>query len=68
MDERFRETMKAMDGPVLISRLQDYLYYYSDFYDTNFHLLSAAAKQNTEKWMRDLEGAFNPEEASVVLN
>ena len=66
MDERFRETMKAMDGPVLISRLQDYLYYYSDFYDTNFHLLSAAAKQNTEKWMRDLEGAFDQEEASVV--
>ena len=43
-----------MDGPVLISRLEDYLYHNEDFYDTNYHLLSQRAEQNTALWLRDL--------------
>ena len=55
VEERFQTAVKAMEGPVLISRLEDYLYQSSDFYDTNYHLLSEAAGRNTEKWLRDLQ-------------
>lgn len=54
MDERFREAIDGMDGPVLISRLEDYLYRNEDFYDTNYHLLSHRAEDNTALWLRDL--------------
>lgn len=54
MDELFRQAINAMDGPVLISRLEDYLYHNEDFYDTNYHLLSQRAEQNTALWLRDL--------------
>lgn len=54
MDRAFRESIAAMNGPVLISRLSDYVYHQNDFYDTNYHLLSEPAKQNTARWMRDL--------------
>ena len=54
VDALFREAVEAMDGPVLISRLEDYLYTTGDFYDTNYHLLSGSAARNTELWLRDL--------------
>ncbi|MBR2048774.1 MAG: leucine-rich repeat protein [Oscillospiraceae bacterium] len=54
MDTLFRQAVEAMDGPVLISRLEDYLYRNSDFYDTNYHLLSDPAERNTALWLRDL--------------
>ncbi|MBR5110085.1 MAG: leucine-rich repeat protein [Clostridia bacterium] len=62
MDQAFRESIAAMDGPVLISRLSDYLYHQNDFYDTNYHLLSEPAKQNTARWMKDLSAYWKAEE------
>ena len=55
MDSLFREAVREMDGPVLISRLEDFLYHHDDFYDTNYHLLSRQARQNTAVWLRDLQ-------------
>lgn len=54
-DELFRQTLSAMPGVTPISRQGDYLYHKDAFYDTNYHLLSEPAKQNTSLWMRDLE-------------
>ena len=54
MDRLFREAVEEMDGPVLISRLEDFLYRRGDFYDTNYHLLSEPARKNTSLWLRDL--------------
>jgi hypothetical protein len=54
MDELFRSAIEEMEGPVLISRLEDFLYGRDDFYDTNYHLLSEQASRNTEIWIRDL--------------
>ena len=56
VDGLFRDAVEAMDGPVLISELSDYLYRSGDFYDTNYHLLSEAARENTARWIRDLKG------------
>lgn len=55
MDDLFHQTIAAMDGPVLISHLSDYLYTSRDFYDTHYHLLTQHAYKNTEKWLRDLK-------------
>ena len=55
MDSLFREAVARMDGPVLISRLEDFLYHHDDFYDTNYHLLSQQARGNTAVWLRDLQ-------------
>ena len=54
VEERFRAAVKKLDGPVLISELEDFLYQRNDFYDTNYHLLSEAAGRNTAVWLRDL--------------
>lgn len=54
MDSLFRAAIEAMDGPVLISDLGDYLYRNNDFYDTNYHLLTEGASRNTALWLRDL--------------
>lgn len=54
-DELFRQTLSAMPGVTPISHQGDYLYHKDAFYDTNYHLLSEPAKQNTSLWMRDLE-------------
>lgn len=54
MERRFRELIGAMDGPVVVSRLQDYTYVTRDFYDTHYHLLTPQAYDNTRKWLRDL--------------
>ena len=61
VDEAFRASIAAMDGPVLISRLSDYLYQQTDFYDTNYHLLSEPAKRNTAKWMADFVAQLEKE-------
>lgn len=61
MDQAFRESIEAMNGPVLISRLSDYLHHHDDFYDTNYHLRSEPAKQNTARWMDDLSAYMNAE-------
>lgn len=55
MDDAFRQVIAAMNGPVLISHLQDYIYTARDFFDTHYHLLTQHAYQNTEKWLRDLK-------------
>ena len=52
---QFKKAIEAMDGPVLISELEDFLYQRSDFYDTNYHLLSEPARQNTAIWLRDVQ-------------
>lgn len=55
VDQRFAGAIKALDGPVLISHLEDFLYQRNDFYDTNYHLLSESARRNTRIWLRDLQ-------------
>lgn len=54
MERRLRELIEAMDGPAVISSLEDYFYVTRDFYDTHYHLLTPQAYGNTEKWLRDL--------------
>ena len=54
MDGLFQEAIEEMDGPALISTLEDFLYRHDDFYDTNYHLLSEPARENTNLWLRDL--------------
>ena len=61
MDQLFREAVEAMDGPVVISHLEDYRYHTEDFYDTNYHLLSGPARRNTALWIRDLKRAMEEE-------
>ena len=67
MDAAFRACIDAMDEGKLVSRLEDYLYRNGDFYDTNYHLLSEAARENTQRWLRDLraqmeqDGLWNAE-------
>ena len=55
MDNLFREAVEGMDGPALISALGDFLYRHDDFYDTNYHLLSQPARNNSAIWLRDLQ-------------
>lgn len=52
---RFRQIIDEMGGITVVSTLWDYLYENSDFYDTNYHLLSASASRNTDAWLRDLK-------------
>lgn len=54
IDALFRQAIAAMDGVELVSSLSDYLYHNEDFYDTNYHLLTAQAQENTRRWLRDL--------------
>ena len=54
MDAAFRSAIQKMNGSVLISRLGDFLFRQNDFYDTNYHLLTEQASQNTAVWIRDL--------------
>ena len=54
MDGLFRERFSAMEGITVVGQLSDYLYRNSDFYDTNYHLLTEAAQRNTWFWLRDL--------------
>lgn len=54
IDTLFRQSIEVMDGPVLISNLEDYLFHTNDFFDTNYHLRSQTAHENTALWLRDL--------------
>ncbi len=54
MNRLLQEAVGEMEGVAFISSLEDYLYQNSDFYDTNYHLVSQAAKENTALWLRDL--------------
>lgn len=51
----FSEKIEALDGPVLISNIWDFIYHSNDFYDTNYHLLSKQAVDNTAVWIRDIK-------------
>ena len=50
----FKSALEEMDGPVLVSKIWDYLYQRADFYNTAYHLLSSAVESNTALWLRDL--------------
>lgn len=54
MDSLLREAVGQMEGAALISSVEDYLYQNSDFFDTNYHLVTQAAEENTALWLRDL--------------
>lgn len=54
MDVLFRQTFSSMEGITVVGSLSDYLYCNSDFYDTNYHLLTETSRQNTQKWLEDL--------------
>ncbi len=58
VSKSFREAIEAMEGPVMLGRLENYLYRQGDFFDTNYHLLSYPAELNTRQWMTDLKGAL----------
>ena len=55
VDDRYRRAFRAMDGPTVISTVEDFLYTREDFYDTNYHLRSEPARLNTQIWLRDLQ-------------
>lgn len=55
VEEAFRQAIGEMRDAVLISQLSDYLYCDEDFSDTNYHLMSDAARRNTALWLRDLK-------------
>ena len=54
VEDTFSAAIAAMEGPVLISQMEDFLFHNTDFYDTNYHLRSQQAKENTAIWLRDL--------------
>ena len=54
LEEAFATAIAAMDGPVLISRMDEFLFHNQDFYDTNYHLRSQQVTENTAIWLRDL--------------
>lgn len=62
MDALFRSAIETMNGPVLISCLEDFLYHRDDFYDTNYHLLTQQAYDNTAIWIRDLLAQMEKDE------
>ena len=54
MDELFHAAVEDGGWAETVSILNDYLFGQHQMYDTNYHLLTEAAIQNTEKWLRDL--------------
>lgn len=55
VDTAVKEAFGSMEGVAVISDLPDFLYKRQDFYDTNYHLLTEKAVQNTALWIRDLQ-------------
>lgn len=55
MDRLFREHFGNMEGVTVVGSMADYLYHNQDFYDTNYHLLTASAHRNTRMWLDDLK-------------
>ena len=58
MDELVRDAFAGMTGAAMVSHLEDFLFENGDFYDTNYHLLTAQAQDNTAVWLRDLKNAM----------
>ena len=54
VENLLRSDIDAMDGPVLVSTLWDFLYEREEFYNSAYHLQAAAADANTAIWLRDL--------------
>lgn len=54
LDSLFRDAIDAMEGPVVVSSLKDYVFHHNDYYDTNYHLLTVPARENTRRWIADL--------------
>lgn len=54
LEEAFSAAIAAMDGPTLISQIEDFFFRHDDFYDTNYHLRTQQAQENTAIWLRDL--------------
>lgn len=54
VEEAFQAQMAWTEDAVLISSLWDFLYKNEDFYDTVYHMCTAAADRNTSVWQRDL--------------
>ena len=55
MDALVRDAFARMESAVMISTLPDFLFENEDFYDTNYHLLTVQAQENTSVWIRDLK-------------
>ncbi len=51
MEQAFRDAIAAMEGPVLLGAMEDFAYRQEDFFDTNYHLLSDPAQENTARWL-----------------
>ena len=61
LEESFAAAVAAMEGPVLISNMEDFFYHNQAFYDTNYHLRTQQLKENTAVWLRDLQAALERE-------
>jgi hypothetical protein len=55
VNEKYHGMIEDTGYAILISYIKDYCYYNSDFFDTNYHLLTPYAVNNTVKWMNDLK-------------
>ena len=58
MNALVKDAFSQMTGAVLISELEDFLFENGDCFDTNYHLLTAPARENTAAWIRDLKAAM----------
>lgn len=58
----WREAVSEMEGVTLISSMKDYVYWQTDFYDTNYHLLTGQVSRNTRHWLADLAVYLPPKE------
>ena len=54
MDQLFRESFSNIEGVTVLGTLQDHLFHNTDFYDTNYHLLTSTSLLTTYNWMEDL--------------
>ena len=54
VEAALREWTEKQENVTLISHLSDYFYYNDDFYDTNYHLCTMPARENTLRWLNDL--------------
>ena len=54
VEDAWAAAIGAMDSATLISQMEDFFFHNEDFYDTNYHLRSQQASDNTAIWLRDL--------------
>lgn len=62
VERAWQAAVSEMEGVTLISRMQDYVYWGTDFYDTNYHLLTGQVSRNTRCWLRDLAEYLPPQD------